>query len=265
LPRSSRTPPPPEGAPRSSRPPSEGDIRIEDSAAIRDIILDRRGRKNALTPAMYESLKSAFRDAADDDATNVVVLRSAGGAFCIGDDLGLPIATGGTGRDSVTPPPPGTTGDVPTPTVDLDAVARAQSDFLRALAAFRKPVVAAVNGLAGGVGAMMLLYCDVVVASEFAAFEFSSVRFGLVPDATASALLEARIGLQRASEWLLLSERVKADEALRLGLVNAVVPLENLYGSTRARALALAALPQRVARETKRMLRGPLRLVPGGG
>ena len=111
----------------------------------------------------------------------------------------------------------------------------------------------------------MLLYCDVVIASEFAAFEFSSARLGMVPDPTACALLESRIGLQRASEWLLLSERVKADEALRLGLVNAVVPLENLYGSTRARAQALAAIPQRVARETKRMLHGTLRLVPTGG
>jgi enoyl-CoA hydratase/carnithine racemase len=238
---------PPDGSPRSSRPPSqpEADIRVEDAASIRDIILDRRGRKNALTLAMYDALQGALRDAADDERTSVVVLRSAGGAFCIGDDVGLVAAP----------------GETPTATVDLDAVARAQGDFLAALSAFRKPIVAAVNGLAVGVGAMMLLYCDVVIASEFAAFEFSSARLGMVPDPTACALLESRIGLQRASEWLLLSERVKAEEALRLGLVNAVVPLESLYGSTRARAQALAAIPQRVARETKRMLHGPLRLV----
>jgi enoyl-CoA hydratase/carnithine racemase len=222
----------------------EADIRVEDNGPIRDIILDRRGRKNALTLGMYEVLQGALRDAANDERTNVVVLRSAGGAFCIGDDVGA------------------VPGQTETPGVDLDAVARAQSEFLRNLSAFRKPIVAAVNGLAVGVGAMMLLYCDVVIASEFAAFEFSSARLGMVPDAIACALLESRIGLQRASEWLLLSERVKADEALRLGLVNAVVPLESLYGSTRARAQALADLPQRVARETKRMLHGPVRLVP---
>jgi|HubBroStandDraft_2_1064218.scaffolds.fasta_scaffold63742_2 enoyl-CoA hydratase/carnithine racemase len=249
-PRSSRTSIPPDGIPRSSRPPSqpEADIRVEDSGSIRDIVLDRRGRKNALTLPMYETLQGLLRDATIDERINVVVLRSAGGAFCIGDDVGL-----------VAVP-----GETPTPSVDLDAVARAQSQFLSSLAAFRKPIVAAVNGLAVGIGAMMLLYCDVVIASEFAAFEFSSARLGMVPDPIACALLHSRIGLQRASEWLLLSERVKADEAHRLGLVNAVVPLENLHGSTRARAQALAAIPQRVARETKRMLHGPLRLVPSG-
>src|SRR5271154_6978747 len=251
-PRSSRVSIPPDGAPRSSRPPGapEADIRVEDSGSIRDIVLDRRGRKNALTLPMYETLQGFLRDATIDERINVVVLRSAGGAFCIGDDVGLV----------------GAPGQAPTPSadLDLDAVARAQSQFLSSLAAFRKPIVAAVNALAVGIGAMMLLYCDIVVASEFAAFEFSSVRLGMVPDPIACALLHSRIGLQRASEWLLLSERVKADEALRLGLVNAVVPLENLHGSTRARAEALAALPQRVARETKRMLHGPLRLVPSG-
>jgi enoyl-CoA hydratase/carnithine racemase len=249
-PRSSRISIPPDGAPRSSRPPGapEADIRVEDSGAIRDIVLDRRGRKNALTLPMYETLQGFLRDATIDERIHVVVLRSAGGAFCIGDDVGLVAAP----------------GQAPTPSVDLDAVARAQSQFLSSLAAFRKPIVAAVNGLAVGIGAMMLLYCDIVVASEFAAFEFSSVRLGMVPDPIPCALLQSRIGLHRSSEWLLLSERVKADEALRLGLVNAVVPLENLHGSTRARAEALAALPQRVARETKRMLHGPLRLVPSG-
>lgn len=248
--RSSRPSIPPDGVPRSSRPPSqpEADIRVEDSGSIRDIVLDRRGRKNALTLPMYETLQGFLRDATIDERINVVVLRSAGGAFCIGDDVGLAAAP----------------GETPTPSVDLDAVARAQSQFLSSLAAFRKPIVAAVNGLAVGIGAMMLLYCDVVIASEFAAFEFSSARLGMVPDPIACALLHSRIGLQRASEWLLLSERVKAEEAHRLGLVNAVVPLENLHGSTRARAQALAAIPQRVARETKRMLHGPLRLVPSG-
>jgi enoyl-CoA hydratase/carnithine racemase len=236
-------------APRSSRPPtqSEADIRVEDVASIREIILDRRGKKNALTLAMYEVLQASLRDATDDERTSVIVIRSARGAFCVGDDVVSPST------------------DAETSDADLDAFAHAQTEFLRTLAGFRKPIIASVNGLAQGVGAMMLLYCDVVVASEFAAFEFSSARLGMVPDAASCALLETRVGLQRASEWLLLGERVRADEALRLGLVNAVVALENLHGSTRARAQALAALPQRVARETKRLLHEALRLVPVGG
>jgi enoyl-CoA hydratase/carnithine racemase len=229
-------------APRSSRPPGDADIRIEDAAGIRDIVLDRRGRKNALTLSMYEVLKSALSDAANDERTNVVVLRSAGGAFCVGDDV-APVE-GGAAAASV------------------DTFARAQVDFLHTLDGFRKPLVAAVNGLAVGAGAMMLLYCDVVIASEFAAFEFSSARLGMIPDPRSCAILEARIGLQRATEWLLLGERVKADEALRLGLVNTVVPLENLHGSTRARAQALSSLSPRVACETKRLLHSHLRWMP---
>jgi|HubBroStandDraft_1064217.scaffolds.fasta_scaffold37980_3 enoyl-CoA hydratase/carnithine racemase len=236
------------GSQRSSQPPiqGEGDIRIESAHAIRDIVLCRRDKKNALTLAMYETLQATLRATADDESINVVVLRSSGGAYCVGDDIGAPSADPAPRDDEV------------------HAFARVQADFLRALARFQKPIIAAVNGLAGGVGAMMILYCDVVIASEFAALEFSSVRLGLVPDRTSCALLHSRIGLQRASELLLFGERMKADEALRLGLVNAVVPLENLHGSTRARAQALSELPQGAAREVKRRLHEAHTLAPEG-
>jgi 2-(1,2-epoxy-1,2-dihydrophenyl)acetyl-CoA isomerase len=250
-PRSSRPPAPSEsdqGPPRSSRPPapSEGDIRIESKREIRDIVLDRRDKKNALTLEMYATLLAALRSAADDERTSVVVFRSSGGAFCIGDYIEM--NQGGSQAQGE----------------EVEAFSRARADFLQALADFGKPIVASVNGLAAGVGAMMLLCCDLVVASEFSAFEFSAVKRGIVPDPASCARLESRIGLQRASEWLLLGERIKADEALRLGLVNAVVPLENLYGSTVARAQLLASLPQRAARETKRILRERSTLRPNG-
>jgi enoyl-CoA hydratase/carnithine racemase len=210
---------------------------MDDGGSIRDIVLDKRSRKNALTLGMYAALGTALEEAAHVDQCHVVVLRSAGGAFCLGSDLN-------EADDAAT----------------VEAFDQAQNEFLRTLASFQKPIVAAVSGLAVGVGAAMLLHCDIVVASEFAAFEFSSAKLGRAPDALTCKLLESRIGLQRASEWLLLGERIKADEALRLGLVNAVVPLENLHGSTRARAQALAELPPRVARETKHLLHEPDRL-----
>jgi enoyl-CoA hydratase/carnithine racemase len=228
--------------PRSSRPPSmrpEREVRVEDDGAIRDVILDRRSKKNAITLGMYVALGDAVSEAAANNATSVLLIRSSGGAFTVGND----VVTGAEADPAA-----------------LEAFSQAESTFLKTLADFPKPIVAAVNGLAVGIGAMMLLYCDLVIASEFAAFEFSSARQGTMPHPLSCALLEARIGLQRASEWLLLGERIKADEVLRLGLINAIVPLENLHTSARTRAETLSRLPRRAALETKRLLHEPMRI-----
>jgi enoyl-CoA hydratase/carnithine racemase len=225
--------------PRSTVRP-EGGIRIEDQGPIRSVVLDRRSKKNALTVGMYRTLARTLVDAAENDAIHVVLLSSAGGAFSVGSDLSS-IVDGEAGEP------------------ECDAFVHATRDFLRTLASFPKPIVAAVNGLAVGVGATLLLHCDFVLASQFAAFEFSFAQMAMTPDAASSVLLGERIGLQRASEWLFLGERIKADTLLRFGLVNAIVPLEELAGTARARADALAALPQGPVRETKRLLREPLR------
>lgn len=225
--------------PRSSLRPEIG-IRIEDHGKIRCVVLDRRSKKNALTVGMYQTLTQTLVDSAHDDAIHVVLLSSAGGAFSVGSDLSSIV-----------------NGEASEP--ECDAFAHATRDFLRTLASFPKPIVAAVNGLAVGVGATLLLHCDFVVASQFAAFEFSFAQMAMSPDAASSVLLGERIGLQRASEWLFLGERIKADTLLRFGLVNAIVPLEELGSTSRARADALAALPQGPVRETKRLLREPLR------
>ncbi len=219
----------------------EREVRVEDDGAIRDVILDRRSKKNAITLGMYVALGDAVSEAAANDATRVLLIRSSGGAFTIGNEI---VTSSGGEADPAA----------------LEAFSQAEGTFLKTLAGFPKPIVAAVNGLAVGIGAMMLLYCDLVIASEFAAFEFSSARQGTVPHPLSCALLEARIGLQRASEWLLLGERVKADEVLRLGLINAIVPLENLHTSARTRAEALSRLPRRAALETKRLLHEPMRI-----
>jgi enoyl-CoA hydratase/carnithine racemase len=224
---------------RSSIRPELG-LRIEDQGKTRSVVLDRRGKQNAITLAMYQALTRSLEEAANTDAIHVVLLSSAGGAFSVGSDLST-IVTGEAGD------------------AECEAFARGTRDFLRTLASFPKPIVAAVNGLAVGVGATLLLHCDFVVASQFAAFEFSFAQLAMTPDAASSVLLGERIGLQRASEWLFLGERIKADTLLRFGLVNAIVPLEELLTTARARADALAALPQAAVRETKRLLREPLR------
>ncbi len=229
----------PAGGPRSSSRPELG-VRIEDLGKIRSVVLDRRSKKNALTMGMYQALTRTLEEAANSDAVHVVLLSSAGGAFSVGSDL-TAIVSGDGGE------------------AECEAFARATRDFLRTLASFPKPIVAAVNGLAVGVGATLLLHCDFVLASQFAAFEFSFAQLAMTPDAASSVLLGERIGLQRASEWLFLGERIKAETLLRFGLVNAIVPLEELATTSLARADALAALPQGAVRETKRLLREPLR------
>ncbi len=231
----------PVSGPRTSRPPSqrpETGIRVDDTGAIRRIFLDRPSKKNAITRAMYASLTAALSEAASSGQIDVVVLTSAGGAFSVGSDY-----ADFTEGESTNGPD----------------FARTLGTFLRTLASFPKPIIAAIGGIAIGSGAALLLHCDLVVAARTAAFEFPFTKMGIVPDGGTSLLLAARVGMARASEWLLCNDRVDVDTALRVGLINAIVEREELDGAAMARAERLAKLPQDAVRETKRLLREPLR------
>jgi enoyl-CoA hydratase/carnithine racemase len=234
----------PFSGPRSSRRPgsdrAEAGVRFEDAGRIRKVILDRPSRKNAISPEMFRTLTSLFSEAATSDSIDVLLIASSGGAFSCGSDVSDLIE-----------------GELTTG--DREVLALAAGAFLRTLACFPKPIVAAVGGLAVGLGATILLHCDLVVAAQTAAFEFPLARASLEPDAGSSVLLAARVGLQRASEWLLFGDRIDAETALRLGLVNAIVHREELASAALARAEALTRLPQMAVRETKRLLREPLR------
>jgi enoyl-CoA hydratase/carnithine racemase len=215
-------------------------IRVEDSGAVRTITLNRPAKKNAITLAMYAALNAALTEAATDDRTSVVLLGAVGDAFSAGNDIGdfLRASTGGSAESSS---------------------ARSSGTFLQTIASFPKPMVAAVNGLAIGIGATMLLHCDLVIASSAATFQFPFTSLALVPEAGSSVLLAARVGLQRATEWLLLGERIDAETALHAGFVNAVVPPEALASAAATRVQALTRLPLGALRETKRLIREPLR------
>jgi enoyl-CoA hydratase/carnithine racemase len=215
-------------------------IRVEDAGAVRTITLNRPAKKNAVTLAMYAALNAALTEAASNDGTSVVSINAAGDAFSAGNDIGdfLRASTGGS-------------ADSPS--------ARSSATFLHTIASFPKPMVAAVNGLAIGIGATMLLHCDLVIASSAATFQFPFTSLALVPEAGSSVLLPARVGLQRATEWLLLGQRIDAETALRAGFVNAVVPPEALASAAAERVAALTKLPLGALCETKRLLREPLR------
>lgn len=194
----------------------------------------RPERRNAITAAMYSALAEGLQQAASDPATRVVLLHGTPQAFTAGNDLG----------DFLNNPPAG--DDAP--------VMR----FLGALVAFPKPLVAAVNGPAVGVGTTMLLHCDVVYAGDEAQFSLPFASLGLCPEGGSSMLLPALAGYARAAEKLLLGEPFDAREAREMGLVNKVMPAAQVLEFALARAQLLARQPLASLLETKCLLRAPL-------
>jgi enoyl-CoA hydratase/carnithine racemase len=200
-------------------------------AGIATLRLNRPEKKNAITHAMYAALADALIEADRDDAVRVVLLCGAGGNFTAGNDLG----------DFANRPP---------------AFADAPSGrFLRAIAQFKKPLVAAVDGNAVGVGVTMLLHCDLIYASDRAKLRLPFVDLGLVPEAGSSLLLPRLVGHQRASALLLLCDSLDAAGARELGLVNAVLPAAELEAHARQICERLARKAPSALRHTKALLR----------
>ena len=194
--------------------------------------LARPEKKNALTGAMYHALIAAFDDADGDESIRAVLLSGSGGAFTAGNDIAdfLSLA----GEPGSAPP----------------------FRFVRRLACLETPLVVAVEGVAVGIGTTLLLHSDLAYAAPSAIFRMPFVDLGLVPEAGSSLLLPQRVGMAKANELLMLAEPFGAEEALRLGLVNAVVPAETLLPHALAQARKLAAKPREAIRTTRRLLRG---------
>lgn len=195
----------------------------------------RPAKRNAITVAMYEALTAALHAAIADEAVRAVVFLGADGVFTAGNDLKDFMANPPTGEDS--------------------AVFR----LLQALVDCPKPLVAGVDGPAVGIGTTMLLHCNLVVASDRARFQMPFVKLGLVPEGASSVLLPGRVGMQRASEWLLLGEPFGAQDAYAAGLVNAVVAPAEVDARAMAYAAALADRPPEAVRLAKALLRDPQR------
>lgn len=202
----------------------------EPEAGIRLLTLDRPERRNALDRATYLALAAAFEAAGEDEAVRAVVLTGAGGCFTAGNDI----------RDFQ---------DVATPGQSPGLT------FLKALRACPKPVVAAVEGHAVGIGTTLLLHCDLAYAGAGALFRTPFTALGLSPEAASSHLLPLAAGTKRAAEILLLGEVFGADEAVAAGLVNAAVARGAALDTALAKARALAALPAASIAATKRALR----------
>lgn len=207
-------------------------VEITTEGAVRVLRLARPEKKNALTRAMYDALAEGLRTAQAEETVRAVLL-AGGPDFCAGNDI-ADFANRGEGASPA-------------------------FAFLEVLVDFPKPLVAAVRGHAVGIGTTALLHADAVVASETARLMLPFAKLALVPEAGSSVLLAHRVGLARASWWLLSGEAFSGAQAAEAGLATRAVPDAEVDSAAFAMAHHLASLPPAAVAESKRLIRAPLR------
>jgi len=207
---------------------------ITDDAAIRTIRMNRPEKKNALTSAMYDAMAQAIETASGASPIRCLVIAGAPRAFSAGNDLGdfMKAATGGEGLGN--------------------AVLR----FLYALARAERPLVAAVQGVAVGIGTTMMLHCDYAVAASDARFSTPFVALGLVPEAASSLIAPRLMGQRRAFELLVMGKPLSGEEAKACGLINQVAAAGEVEAEAMKAAQAIAALPPEGVALSRRLMKG---------
>ncbi len=210
-------------------------IRVEQETGVVHLTIARPEKKNALTRAMYQALADAVEQAAGDDSVHAIVISGEGEQFTAGNDLDDFRARA--------------TADKPQPSAGLA--------FIERLMACDTPVIAAVEGLAIGIGTTLLLHCDSVVAAESAVFRTPFVDLGLCPEAASTVTMPLHLGFRQAAGLLLMGETLEARAALACGLVSAVVPDGTAAEEALARARLLAGKPRESLRASKRLLKAP--------
>ncbi len=212
-------------------PDPAANVQAETRDAILTISLQRPEKKNALSLAMYGAMAAALRAGQADTAVRAVVLQGTTDCFTSGNDI----------ADFVSGPTPERLAPI--------------FEFLGTISTYEKPLVAAVNGLAVGIGTTMLLHCDLVCAGESARFQMPFVNLGLVPEAASSLLLPRLAGYHRAAELLMLGEMFNAVTAREVGLVNRLTPDAECQAAAREFAGRLATKPAAAVRLTKSLLK----------
>ena len=227
--------------PDSGDPPVDSLIRHATDNGVSWITLNRPEAMNAVTWDQRERVIALLDEASGDPGVRAVVITATGRGFCAGADLrGAPAAA-----ERVP-------GDV------ARTIRRGAQRLVSAVLDCEKPVVAAVNGTAAGLGAHLAFACDLVLAAEEARFIEVFVRRGLVPDGGGAYLLPRLVGPQRAKELMFFGDSVSAAEAHRIGLVNRVVPAAELAKTAREWAERLAAGPTRALALTKQLVNASL-------
>jgi 2-(1,2-epoxy-1,2-dihydrophenyl)acetyl-CoA isomerase len=208
-------------------------ILYEKTGGVADVALNRPKKLNAFDATMHEELYAALDGAASDEEVRCVVVRGEGRGFSAGADL-AGILEGSDG------------------TPDLGAYLRnTYSRLVRRMVSMEKPIVASLHGPVYGAGVGIALACDLRIAAQSAKFSVAFIKIGLMPDAGVSFFLPRVVGLGHALEMSMLGDPVEADEALRTGLVNRMVPDESLAEETAALAARLAAMPTAAIGRTK--------------
>jgi len=207
---------------------------IKDDGPIRIVRMNRPEKKNALTAAMYDAMAEAIETATASSSVRCVLICGVPGAFSAGNDLGdfMKAATGGEGLGN--------------------SVMR----FLYALARAERPLVAAVTGVAVGIGTTMMLHCDYAVAASDARFTTPFVALGLVPEAASSLIAPRVMGHRRAFELLVMGKPFNGEEAKAAGLVNQVAPAAEVEAEAMKAAQAIAALPPEGVVISRRLMKG---------
>lgn len=223
-------------------------IKIEQSDGILTLSINRPDKKNALNLGMYLALADGLTAADGDDSVRVILISGSDDCFTSGNDLAdfLSIAPAGPEYPLIQPD---FIADPPT------APASPVMQFLTAISEARKPIIAAVNGLAVGIGVTMLLHCDLVYAGTSATFQMPFVNLGLCPEAGSTLLLPRIMGHQRAAELLLLGGVFNTDKACSIGIVTAAIPDNEVLVTARNSALQLAAQPASAVRLAKKLLK----------
>lgn len=209
-------------------------ILFEVKGTIGCITLNRPDKFNSFTRELALDMQAALRTCADDDAIKVIYITGSGRAFCAGQDLGEIVKS------------------------DMDFIATIIREHLnpivRLIRGIEKPVIAAVNGVAAGAGANLAIACDIAVAAQSASFLQAFSKIGLIPDTAGTFFLPRAVGIQKAAAYMMLGEKISAEEAERVGMIYRAYPDETFAESAWALAVRLSEMAPTGLALTKRAL-----------
>jgi enoyl-CoA hydratase/carnithine racemase len=213
-------------------------IIVADEDSTRTITMRRPEKKNTLTQDMYLAMSDAIDTAQSNPAIRCLILTGRSGVFTAGNDIG-DFLQAATARD--------------------DDVARPRNAviFLQSLVNNKKPIIAAVDGIAIGIGTTMVFHCDYVIASTTATFSSPFIQYGLVPEGATSLLLPNMVGHQRAFAMLVMGRSMGAQDAREAGFVNTVVPPGHAVVEARKVAREICALPAEAVAIARKLLKLP--------
>jgi enoyl-CoA hydratase/carnithine racemase len=212
-------------------------IIVSDEEATRTIVMRRPEKKNAISRQMFLTMSEAINSAQSNPDIRCLILSGRSGVFTAGDDVADFVQDASAKRDP--------------------AQARSSVIFLQALINNKKPIIAAVDGAAVGMGTTMVLHCDYVIAGTTASFLSPFVQYGLVPEGASSLLLPRMAGHQRAFSLLVMGRPMSAEEARVAGFVNVIVPPGHAIVEAQKAAREICALPPEAVAISRKLLKLP--------